>query len=34
MQSYVFHSAVDSVMLTGESEISVGELRAMLLNGR
>lgn len=34
MQSYVFHSAMDSVMLTGESEISVAQLRAMLLNGR
>ncbi|HVJ04617.1 MAG TPA: HAD family phosphatase [Candidatus Saccharimonadales bacterium] len=31
MQSYVFHSAVDPVMLTGESEITVGELRALLL---
>ena len=34
MQSYVFHSAVDPVMLTGEQEITVAELRAMLLNGR
>jgi putative hydrolase of the HAD superfamily len=34
MQSYVFHSAVDAVMLTGTSEISVAELRALLLNGR
>jgi putative hydrolase of the HAD superfamily len=32
MQSYVFHSAVDPVMLTGASEIAVPELRAMLLN--
>jgi putative hydrolase of the HAD superfamily len=31
MQSYVFHSAVDPVMQTGESEITVAELRAMLL---
>jgi putative hydrolase of the HAD superfamily len=31
MQSYVFHSAVDPVMLTGEQEITVDELRAMLL---
>jgi putative hydrolase of the HAD superfamily len=31
MQSYVFHSAVDTVMKTGEPEITLGELRAMLL---
>ncbi len=31
MQSFVFHSAVDPVMQTGESEITVPELRAMLL---
>lgn len=31
MQSYVFHSAADPVMLTGESEISLAELRALLL---
>ena len=31
MQSYVFHSAVDSVMQTGEQEITVAELRALLL---
>jgi putative hydrolase of the HAD superfamily len=31
MQSFVFHSAVDPVMQTGESEITVAELRAMLL---
>ncbi|PSH04813.1 MAG: hypothetical protein CXZ00_05450 [Acidobacteria bacterium] len=30
MQSYVFHSAKDPVMLTGKSEISIAELRAML----
>jgi len=34
MESYVFHSAADEVMLTGEQEITVAELRAMLLNGR
>ena len=34
MHSYVFHSACDPVMLTGEQEITVQELRAMLLNGR
>ena len=33
MQSFVFHSAVDPVMQTGESEITVAELRAMLLGG-
>lgn len=32
MQSYVFHSAADPVMLTGEQEITVAELRAMLLS--
>jgi putative hydrolase of the HAD superfamily len=31
MQSFVFHSAVDPVMQTGESEITVAELRTMLL---
>jgi putative hydrolase of the HAD superfamily len=34
MQSYVFHSAADEVMRTGEMEISVQELRARLLGGR
>ena len=34
MQSYVFHSASDPVMLTGEQEITVAELRSMLLDGR
>jgi len=34
MQSYVFQSAADTVMRTGEQEISVGELRALLLGGR
>jgi putative hydrolase of the HAD superfamily len=34
MQSYVFASGVDQIMMTGESEISVPELRALLLNGR
>ena len=34
MQSYVFHSAHDPVMETGEQEITVEELRALLLNGR
>jgi putative hydrolase of the HAD superfamily len=34
MRSYVFHSAADPVMLTGASEITVRELRALLLNGR
>jgi hypothetical protein len=34
MQSYVFHSAADPVMLTGTQEITVGELRARLLGGR
>jgi len=33
MQSYVFHSAHDPVMLTGEQEITVEQLRSMLLNG-
>jgi putative hydrolase of the HAD superfamily len=32
MPSYVFHSAVDPVMLTGESEITVPELRTLLLS--
>jgi putative hydrolase of the HAD superfamily len=34
MRSFVFHSAADEVMQTGEQEITVAELRAMLLNGR
>jgi putative hydrolase of the HAD superfamily len=34
MQSYVFHSAPDPVMLTGTQEITVVELRARLLGGR
>ena len=34
MQSYVFHSAVDPVMQTGGPEITVAELRALLLDGR
>jgi putative hydrolase of the HAD superfamily len=34
MQSFVFHSAVDPVMLTGEQEITVVELRRLLLEGR
>lgn len=34
MQAYVFHSAPDTVMQTGEQEITVGELRARLLGGR
>jgi len=34
MQAYIHHSAVDPVMLTGESEITVEELRAQLLDGR
>lgn len=34
MQSYVYHSAVDPVMLTGDSEITVAELRRLLLDGR
>ncbi len=34
MQAYVFHSASDTVMQTGEQEITVGELRARLLGGR
>jgi putative hydrolase of the HAD superfamily len=33
MQSFVFHSAADAVMQTGQQEITVAELRAMLLNG-
>ena len=31
MHSYVFHSAEDEVMLTGEQEITVAQLRSMLL---
>jgi len=31
MKAYIYHSAVDPVMLTGESEITVEELRTMLL---
>lgn len=34
MQSYVYHSTVDTVMLTGEPEITVAELRKLLLGGR
>jgi putative hydrolase of the HAD superfamily len=34
MQAYVYHSVVDPVMLTGESEITVAELRAQLLGVR
>jgi len=34
IESYVFHSAVDPVMLTGEQEITVKELRSRLLDGR
>jgi hypothetical protein len=34
MLSYVFHSAADPVMQTGEQEITVAELRALLLGGR
>ena len=34
MHSYVFHSAHDPVMLTGEQEITVQELRLMLLDGK
>jgi len=34
MHSYVFHSARDPVMLTGEQEITVQELRLMLLDGK
>ena len=34
MHSYVFHSASDPVMQTGEQEFTVYELRLMLLNGR
>jgi putative hydrolase of the HAD superfamily len=34
MRAYVYHSALDPVMLTGESEITVAELRAELLDGR
>jgi hypothetical protein len=34
MQAYVFHSAADPVMLTGEQEITVSELRARLLDAR
>jgi putative hydrolase of the HAD superfamily len=34
MQSYVFASGVDPIMSTGKSEITVVELRAILLNGR
>ena len=34
MHSYIFHSARDPVMLTGEQEITVQELRLMLLDGK
>ncbi len=33
MQSFVFHSVVEPVMLTGEPEVTVPELRSLLLNG-
>jgi putative hydrolase of the HAD superfamily len=32
MQSYVYHSAPDEVMLTGQAEITLAELRTLLLN--
>lgn len=32
MQSYVFASGIDPIMMTGESEITVAELRALLLD--
>jgi putative hydrolase of the HAD superfamily len=34
MESYVFASGVDPIMMTGESEITIPELRALLLNGQ
>ena len=34
MHSYVFHSADDGVMQTGEQEVTVYELRLMLLSGK
>lgn len=34
MHGWVFHSANDPVMQTGEQEFTVAELRMMLLNGR
>lgn len=34
MQSYVFASGVDPIMSTGQSEITIAELRAILLDGR
>jgi putative hydrolase of the HAD superfamily len=34
MQSYVFASGIDPVMMTGESEITIAELRALLLDRR
>jgi putative hydrolase of the HAD superfamily len=34
MQSYVYHSAHDAVMRTGEQEITLAELRSMLLKDR
>jgi len=34
MQSFIFHSAPDPVMLTGKPEISVDGLRKLLLDGR
>lgn len=34
IQSYVYHSAVDPVMQTGEPEITLAELREMLLSGK
>lgn len=33
MESYVYHSAVDAVMRTGEPEITVAALRKLLLDG-
>lgn len=34
MESYVFASGVDPIMMTGVSEITIPELRALLLNGQ
>jgi putative hydrolase of the HAD superfamily len=34
MKAYVFHSAIDPVMRTGESEITVPELRKLLLSAK
>jgi putative hydrolase of the HAD superfamily len=33
MQSYVFHSIIDPVMKTGKPEITLADLRKLLLNG-